>query len=96
MSDLTTKEQANVRIALRFLRTRCGTWAALAQALGSSLGTVVHAGTKQCVSASLAVRVARLAGVPVDDVLTGRYPPEGICPHCGHHQGAFTEEATIP
>ncbi len=25
----------------------------------------------------------RCAWVPVDDVLTGRVPPPGACPHCG-------------
>jgi hypothetical protein len=32
----------------------------------------------------MAVRVARLAGVGVDDVLSGRYPAAGTCPMCGH------------
>ena len=32
----------------------------------------------------LVVRVARFASVGVDDVLTGKYPPPGTCPHCGH------------
>ena len=29
-------------------------------------------------------RVARLAKVSVDDVLTGKFPPAGTCPHCGN------------
>lgn len=32
---------------------------------------------------SAAERAARLAGVPVEDVLAGRWPVEGACPHCG-------------
>jgi hypothetical protein len=36
------------------------------------------------VSASLAVRVARLVKVGIDDLLAGKYPPPGACPHCGH------------
>jgi len=67
MSDLTAKEQDNVRAAIRFIHARCGTWVNAAK-----------------VSASTAVRVARFAGVTVDDVLTGKYPPAGTCPHCGH------------
>ena len=31
----------------------------------------------------IAFRVARLAKVGVDDVLAGRFPPPGTCPHCG-------------
>jgi hypothetical protein len=84
VSDLTAKEQDNVRVALRFLRARCGTWATLAKALcAERLGLARVAAGRYAASASLAVRVARLAKVGVDDVLTGRFPPPGICPHCG-------------
>jgi len=91
VSDLTAKEQASVRIALRFLRTRCGTWEALWKALRFSKATMRRTIDGGEVSASMAVRVARLAGVGVDDVLTGRYPLPGTCPHCGHR--AETAEA---
>jgi hypothetical protein len=33
-------------------------------------------------TASLAFRVAGLADVGVDDLLTGRLPAHGTCPHC--------------
>ena len=33
-ADLTAEEAQHVRAALRFLRTRCGTWATLAKVLG--------------------------------------------------------------
>ena len=39
------------------------------------------------VSADMAFRVARAAGVPIDDVLGGKFPPPGTCPHCGHASG---------
>jgi hypothetical protein len=39
-------------------------------------------------SPTMAFRVARLAGVGVDDILTGKYPPPGTCPLCGHHAGS--------
>ena len=29
------------------------------------------------------IRAARLAGVAIEDMLDGTYPPEGVCPHCG-------------
>jgi hypothetical protein len=85
VSDLDAKEQANVRTALRFLRARCGRWAAVAKALRFGRTTVANAAGGDIVaSAALAVRVAKLAGVGVDDVLRGRFPPPGTCPHCGH------------
>ncbi len=84
MSDLTTQEQVNVRTALRFLRSRCGGWAGVGKALGFKESTLSNAMSISPPSASMAIRVARLAGVPVDDVLNGRYPAQGTCPHCGH------------
>ena len=78
--DLTAQEQTNVRAALNYLRARFGTWETLAQALKYGRKTVTPS---TGVSARLAVRVARLAGVGVDDVLCGRFPPPGTCPHCG-------------
>ena len=39
---------------------------------------------RNTVSASMAFRVARFVKVPVDDVVNGRYPAPGACPHCGH------------
>jgi len=84
LTDLTTAEQANVLIAMRHLRVKCGGWKPLADALGFSPHTIRHVreGDKG-VSASMALRVAKLAAVGVDDVLTGNYPPLGVCPHCG-------------
>jgi nicotinate-nucleotide pyrophosphorylase len=85
MSDLTTQEQMHVRTALKFLRSRCGTWATTAKVLnlGESTLSDVAAGRKTA-GPVLAFRVARLAKVSVDDVLTGRFPAPGTCPHCGH------------
>lgn len=79
MSDLSAKEQANVRTAVMFLRARCGGAKPLAKALRVSKPTLWRPA-----SVLLAFRVARLASVPVDDVLTGKYPPPGTCAHCGH------------
>jgi len=84
MSDLTTQEQTNVRAALRFLKMRCGSWERLAKVLRLKLSTLAHVNGGRSVSASLAFRAARLASVPVDDVIAGKYPPAGACPHCGH------------
>ena len=40
---------------------------------------------RRAASPMVAFRVARFAGVGVDDVLTGAFPPPGTCPHCGRH-----------
>ena len=83
--DLTSQEQMNVRTALKFLRARLGGWASVAKVLHFGESTVgnMAAGHKPP-SIAVAFRVARLAKVPVDDVLGGRFPPPGTCPHCGH------------
>jgi hypothetical protein len=83
-SDLTADEQVRVRVALRFLRSRCGGWGPLAKALHFKDTTLGRVASKGTVSPLLAFRVARLAKVGVDDVLAGKYPPPGACPHCGY------------
>jgi hypothetical protein len=82
--DLTAAEQDNVRKALRFLHARCGGWVPLAKVLRAGKQTVRRVAGGRSASASMAVRVAKLAQVGVDDVLGGKYPPPGCCPHCGH------------
>jgi hypothetical protein len=84
-SALTVAEQANVRAALRFLHARCGSWSNVAKAIRTQTVTLRKTVGGRPVSESTAFRVARFAGVSVDDVLTGKYPPAGTCPHCGHH-----------
>lgn len=83
-SDLTSSEQAHARAALCFLRARCGGWEPLAKLLRVKEPTVRNVAQGRTVSASLAFRVARLVKITVDDLLVGKYPPAGACPHCGH------------
>jgi hypothetical protein len=83
--DFTVKEVTHVRAALRFLRLRCGTWAILANALRLKDSTLVNiAGGHKPVTATVLVRIAKFARVGVDDVLTGKFPAPGTCPHCGN------------
>jgi transcriptional regulator with XRE-family HTH domain len=84
VSDLTTDEQTRVRTALRFMRARCGGWEQLGRAVGADPSTLrqVRSGRAN-VSASLTIRLARLAKVSLDDLLEGRFPPPNTCPHCG-------------
>ena len=84
MSDLTRDEQEGVRLALLALRARYGTWGLVAGALRYSRVSVQRARLGGEVTPGLAIRVARLAKVPVDDVLSGRYPAAGVCPKCGY------------
>jgi hypothetical protein len=82
--DLTPQEQTNVRTALKFLRTKLGTWGLVAKVLRfgeSTMGNVAQG--RRHASPTLAFRVARFAKVPVDDVLMGKFPSPGTCPHCG-------------
>jgi hypothetical protein len=82
--DLTADEQARVRVALRFLMARAGGVAGIAPALGFKRRTIANVRDGQTVSVTLAFRVARLAAVPLEDLLTGKFPPPGVCPHCGN------------
>jgi hypothetical protein len=34
------------------------------------------------ISASMAFRVARFLGAPIDDLLAGRFTPPSTCPYC--------------
>lgn len=83
-SDLTKEEQDHVRAALRFLRIRFGKNALLAEAVHFKSESLRNAmAGRDSISASLAVRTARLVQVGIDDLLAGKYPVKGMCPHCG-------------
>lgn len=81
--DLTAQEQANVRAALRFLRLRSGGYEALAKGIRSTRKALTLMASSRPPNASLALRLARFARVPFDDVIAGRFPPLGACPYCG-------------
>lgn len=95
MSDLTITEQKHVRTALRYLRNRVGAWEPVADALGFKCDTIDKVVNQRgrSVSPTMAFRVARLAGVTIDDLLEGRFLP-GACPRCGHVPD-FADESTI-
>jgi hypothetical protein len=82
-TDLTPEEQDNVRAALRFLAKRHGDMTQLAKAMGAHRETVQRPVRGGVVTAGIALRAARIAGVPLEDVLVGRFPAAGACPHCG-------------
>jgi hypothetical protein len=83
-SDLTPDEQRHVKAALAFLVRRHGSYAKLATVAGTKRATLVLAGGKRgTVSAGIALRVARAAKVPLEDILSGAWPKPGACPTCG-------------
>lgn len=80
---LTPDEQDHVRGALHFLRLRLGRWDTLASALKYKTWTLRNA-VRRTITPALAFRTARLVKVPIDDLLAGKFPAPGTCPHCGH------------
>ena len=82
MSDLDQKEQNHVRAALHYLGIQLGGMKPVAKVVNTAPLTLYKVmGQHSEVSASLALRVARLLDVPFDDLLLGRYQP-GACPKC--------------
>jgi hypothetical protein len=83
-SDLTPEEQVNVKAALHFLNVRLGGPKKLAEAMKALPATVKYAvSNRGKVSAGIALRTARAAGVPLEDLLSGAWPRAGECPLCG-------------
>lgn len=82
--DLTPEEAKHVKAALAFLRARYGSWPKAAAAMGLKPVSVRYVASKRGgVTAGVALRAARAAGVPVEDILSGAWPKPGTCPHCG-------------
>lgn len=84
LDQLDDAERANVGAAMRVLKAKRGNWKALARALRVSImimNRLAQGHTKP--TAGLALRLAKLAGVPVEDVLSGKYAKAEVCPHCG-------------
>ena len=96
MNDLTEKEQRAVRTALRFLRLRVGAWGPLAKALRYEWDSIQKVATgRRAVTPALALRVARFAGIPMDELLAGQWLSARVCPHCGHPPEDFVDEETV-
>jgi hypothetical protein len=81
--QLTPEETACVVIALDFYVDRIGSIQAAAYKMGvdrTFLRRALKSRPKPGIT--LALEVARAAGVTVDDVLAGRYPRPGECARC--------------
>ena len=96
VSDLTDREQRSVLTTLLFLRVRAGgAWEPVAKALHVEEDTIAKvAHGRRPVTARLAIRVARLVEVGVDDLLAGWHLSAHVCPHCGHPPDDFVDEET--
>lgn len=79
---LTEGERANVRRALMVLRVRLGMWKRVAESV--RVGSQTFKRKRHRPDLDLAFRVARLVGVPLEDVLRGEWPTPESCPLCGH------------
>jgi len=69
---LTPPEAKNVRAALRFLRVKFAGGTPLAAALRVNEPVLRMACSIRQPSAAMAIRAARIAGMPVEDLLSGR------------------------
>ena len=88
-------EQRNVLRAMAVLRLRCGSWAKLARVLGVHKKAVSRVRTGETKPhGGLAVRVARAAGVPVDEILNGKFVRRGTCPWCGRRAAFIAATGT--
>jgi hypothetical protein len=83
--SLTTTERRHLAAALQNLRRTFGSWRAAADALGVPESSAKNAatGTKRNASPGLALRVARVAKVSVEVMLSGVMTLVGTCPTCG-------------
>ena len=78
------------------LRLRVGAWGPLAKALRYEWDSIQKVATgKRAVTPALALRVARFAGVPMDELLAGQWLSPRVCPHCGHPPDDFVDEDTM-
>jgi hypothetical protein len=95
VTDFDEGEQNHVRAALRYLRRRTGGWRPLSKALGFTTWMLEKVSNgRASVSARMALRVARLVGVQVEDLINGRFVPAGACPRCGYVPD-FADEPTV-
>jgi hypothetical protein len=84
LDRLTPEEETHVRAAMNVLRIRYGGMDGVAKAMGASKLAVQTAMSKgRRPGAGLALKAAKLAGVPVEDVLSGAFPKAGSCLMCG-------------
>lgn len=84
LNRLTPKEEGRVRRAMWVLHVRFGNWSSVSRALHYHRVTVERVlNIRKRASPAFALRVSRLLGVSLGDVLSGAWPKHGECPMCG-------------
>lgn len=85
--SLSPDEIRHLRTAIKNTARKLGSWALLANTIGMPLLSLRHAvyASKHRPSGTLAIRVAKVAGVSVETVLTGKLAVAGRCPTCDAH-----------
>jgi len=82
---LKDHEVAFVRAALDVMKLRYGSWRRLAEAMQIDRMRVNRAacGLRRP-DVAFATRLARVAGVPAEDIIRGKFVRSRMCPLCGH------------
>jgi len=65
-----------------------GRWAGYGEPEWDSIQKVATG--KRAVTPALALRVARFAGIAMDELLAGQWLSARVCPHCGHPPDDFS------
>lgn len=77
------------------ISTRVGGWEPVSKVLRFKANTLEKVcNGRAMVTPTMALRVARFVGMSVDEILDGKYAPQGTCPHCGRTPD-FTDEETV-
>jgi hypothetical protein len=88
LNRLLPIEEERVRRAMRVLHVRYRNWSGVSRALGYHRVTVERVlNIRRTATPAFAMRVARLLGVSLGDVLNGAWPKAGECPMCGSAAG---------
>jgi|HubBroStandDraft_6_1064221.scaffolds.fasta_scaffold703546_3 hypothetical protein len=84
--SLTSDETRHLRAALKNTAAAYGGLDVLASVMGVGVETLYKAAQRRP-SGTLAIRLARAAGMAVEAILTGTLNPAGRCPSCGSRVG---------
>jgi hypothetical protein len=87
--SLTAEEARHLRVATRNIARTHGSLRRLAAVLGVQPGTLSR--TARLPSAGLAVALARVHGLSIDALLSGKLVQAGSCPTCGAKPAAQAE-----
>lgn len=87
LNRLLPEEEPRVRAALDVAKIRFCNWKGVAVALRSNKGTITRLICRERrITPTYAMRVARMLGVPLGDIISGKFPSPHECPMCGHRK----------